>query len=166
MKELKTALNDIELHTTSSKWTIVLIWIPSEVSAEFQWITTVPLVTFSKLDLHSAKLGKVFAGRWGAQGQSIRSLMMPMEQVWTRLSHKILTSSSSSLTSTKYAQNLGVIFDDKLNFSDHVASVLRSCRFTLYSNRKIRPYPTQNSTQLIPTIPIMQYELFALFPGT
>ena len=73
---------------------------------------------------------------------------------------------SSSLTPTKYARNLGVIFDDQLNFSEHVASVLRSCRFTLYSNRKIRPYPTQNSTQLIPTIPIMQYELFALFPGT
>lgn len=56
---------------------------------------------------------------------------------------------SSSLNPTKYAQNLGVIFDDQLNFSKHVVSVRRSCRFTLYKIRKFRPYLTQYSIQLI-----------------
>ena len=49
---------------------------------------------------------------------------------------------STSLTPTKYARNMGVIFDDQLDFSEPVASVLRSCRFTLYNIQKIRPYLT------------------------
>ena len=44
---------------------------------------------------------------------------------------------SASLNPTKYAQNLGVIFDDQLHFSKHVVSVRRSCRFTLYKIQTI-----------------------------
>src|SRR4029434_213743 len=34
-------------------------------------------------------------------------------------------------------------------FTDHIASVSRSCRFALYNIRKIRPYLTQYATQLL-----------------
>ncbi|XP_049322989.1 uncharacterized protein LOC111197377 isoform X2 [Astyanax mexicanus] len=54
-----------------------------EVSAEFERITTVPLLTrfFSKLDLHSAKLLKVFAKRGGVQGRKIMQHVTAMAQV-------------------------------------------------------------------------------------
>ena len=44
---------------------------------------------------------------------------------------------------------MGVIIDDQLTFTDHIASVSRSCRFALFNIRKIRPYLTQNATQLL-----------------
>src|SRR4029434_7406782 len=47
------------------------------------------------------------------------------------------------------ARNLGVIIDDQLTFTDHIASVSRSCHFALYNIRKIRPYLTQYATQLL-----------------
>src|SRR4029434_4616308 len=50
---------------------------------------------------------------------------------------------------SKTASNLGVIIDDQLTFTDHIASVSRSCRFALYNMRKIRPYLTQYATQLL-----------------
>ncbi|XP_062378801.1 uncharacterized protein LOC134067515 [Sardina pilchardus] len=56
---------------------------------------------------------------------------------------------SSALTPTRSARNLGVIIDDQLTFSEHVASIAKSCRYTLYNIRKIRPYLTQDSTQLL-----------------
>src|SRR4029434_9503416 len=49
----------------------------------------------------------------------------------------------------KTARNLGVIIDDQLTFTDHIASVSRSCRFALFNIRKIRPYLTQYATQLL-----------------
>ncbi len=36
---------------------------------------------------------------------------------------------SSTITPSKQARNLGVVIDDKLNFSDHIAKTARSCRF-------------------------------------
>src|SRR4029434_331089 len=42
-----------------------------------------------------------------------------------------------------------VIIDDQLTFTDHIASVSRSCRFALFNIRKIRPYLTQYATQLL-----------------
>src|SRR4029434_9191897 len=42
-----------------------------------------------------------------------------------------------------------VIIDDQLTFTDHIASVSRSCRFALFNTRKIRPYLTQYATQLL-----------------
>src|SRR4029434_3059428 len=53
------------------------------------------------------------------------------------------------LVPSKTARNLGVIIDDQLTFTAHIASVSRSCRFALYNIRKIRPYLTQYATQLL-----------------
>ncbi|XP_049341258.1 uncharacterized protein LOC111194762 isoform X2 [Astyanax mexicanus] len=55
----------------------------TEVSAEFERITTVPLLSrfFSKLDRHSAKLLKVFAKRGGVQGRKIMQHVTAMAQV-------------------------------------------------------------------------------------
>jgi len=56
---------------------------------------------------------------------------------------------SLSLVPSKTTKNLGVIIDDQLTFTDHIASVSRSCRFALYNIRKIRLYLTQYTTQLL-----------------
>ncbi len=40
---------------------------------------------------------------------------------------------SSTITSSKTARNLGVVIDDKLNFSDHIAKTARSGKFALYN---------------------------------
>ncbi|XP_071348004.1 uncharacterized protein [Trachinotus anak] len=53
------------------------------------------------------------------------------------------------LAPTKVVRNLGVMIDDQLTFSNHVASVARSCRYALYNIRKIRPYLIQHTTQLL-----------------
>ena len=49
---------------------------------------------------------------------------------------------SLSLAPSKAARNLGVIIDDYLTFTDHIASVSRSCGFALFNIHKIRPYLT------------------------
>src|SRR4029434_6613122 len=46
----------------------------------------------------------------------------------------------------KTARNLGVIIDDQLTFTAHIASVSRSCRFALYN---IRELGSQYATQLL-----------------
>ncbi len=56
---------------------------------------------------------------------------------------------SSTITSSKTARNLGVVIDDKLNFSDHIAKTARSCRFALYNIRNIRPFISEQATQLL-----------------
>ncbi len=56
---------------------------------------------------------------------------------------------SSTITSSKTARNLGVVIDDKLNFSDHIAKTARSGRFALYNIRKIRPFLSEHATQLL-----------------
>ncbi len=56
---------------------------------------------------------------------------------------------SSTITPSKTARNLGVVIDDKLNFSDHIAKTARSCRFALYNNKKIRPFLSEHATQLL-----------------
>ncbi len=55
---------------------------------------------------------------------------------------------SSTITPSKTARNLGVVIDDKLNFSDHTAKTARSCRFALYNIKKIRPFLSEHATQL------------------
>ncbi len=40
---------------------------------------------------------------------------------------------SSTITPSKTARNLGVVIDDKLNFSDHITKTARSCRFALHN---------------------------------
>ncbi len=56
---------------------------------------------------------------------------------------------SSTITPLKTARNLGVVIDDKLNNSDHIAKTARSCRFALYNIRKIRPFLSEHATQLL-----------------
>ena len=53
------------------------------------------------------------------------------------------------VSSVPTARNLGVVLDSHLSFKEHIASVTRSCRFTLYNIRKIRPFLTQESAQLL-----------------
>src|SRR4029434_4694817 len=74
-------------------------------------------------------------------------MVFPAKQV---LHHNInIKIDSLSLVLSKTARNLWVIIDDQLTFTDHIASVSRSCCFALYNIRKIRPYLTQYDTQLL-----------------
>ncbi len=56
---------------------------------------------------------------------------------------------SSTINLSKTARNLGVVFDDKLNFTDHITKTARSCRFALYNIQKIRPFLSEHATQLL-----------------
>ncbi len=56
---------------------------------------------------------------------------------------------SSTITPSKTARNLGVVIDDKLNLSDHIAKNARSCKFALYNIKKIRPFLSEHATQLL-----------------
>ncbi len=44
---------------------------------------------------------------------------------------------------------LGVVIDDQLSFTDHIATTARSCRFALYNIRKIRPFLSEQAAQLL-----------------
>ncbi len=56
---------------------------------------------------------------------------------------------STTITRSKTAINLGVVIDDKLNFSDHIAKTARSSRFALYNIRKITPFLSEHASQLL-----------------
>ncbi len=56
---------------------------------------------------------------------------------------------SSTITPSKTARNLGVMIDDQLTFSDHIAKTARSCRFALYIIRTIRLFLSEHATQLL-----------------
>ena len=56
---------------------------------------------------------------------------------------------NASVTSAPKAKNLGVVLDSQLSFKAHITAVTRSCRFTLYNIRRIRPFLTQESAQLL-----------------
>ncbi|KAI4877248.1 hypothetical protein NFI96_014304, partial [Prochilodus magdalenae] len=53
------------------------------------------------------------------------------------------------ITPTEDARSLGVILDGQLSFSAHIANLTRSCRFLLYNIRRIRPFLSQEATQLL-----------------
>ncbi|KAI4879044.1 hypothetical protein NFI96_030942, partial [Prochilodus magdalenae] len=65
--------------------------------------------------------------------------------------HRDLTISfgNSFITPTEDARSLGVILDGQLSFSAHIANLTRSCRFLLYNIRRIRPFLSQEATQLL-----------------
>ena len=50
------------------------------------------------------------------------------------------------LSPTNTARNFGVMIDNGLTFTEHIAAVTKSCRFTLYNIRKIRPYLILSTT--------------------
>ncbi|XP_056615780.1 uncharacterized protein LOC130430647, partial [Triplophysa dalaica] len=56
---------------------------------------------------------------------------------------------TTTVTPSKTARNLGVIFDEQLSFNDHIAKTTRSCRYALSNIRKIRPYLTEHAAQLL-----------------
>ncbi len=55
---------------------------------------------------------------------------------------------TSTITLSKTGRNLGVMIDDQLTFSDHIAKTARSCRFALFSI-KIRPFLSEHASQLL-----------------
>ncbi|MEL7079446.1 MAG: reverse transcriptase family protein [Cyanobacteria bacterium J06582_2] len=60
-----------------------------------------------------------------------------------------ITIEDTVVTPTRTARNLGVTLDDQLSFSAHISSVTRSCRFMLYNIRKIRPFLTAETAQVL-----------------
>uniref|UniRef100_A0A9J8BXA0 Reverse transcriptase domain-containing protein n=1 Tax=Cyprinus carpio carpio TaxID=630221 RepID=A0A9J8BXA0_CYPCA len=56
---------------------------------------------------------------------------------------------SSTITPSSTARNLGVVMNYQLSFTDHIATTTRSCRFALYNIRKIRPFLSEQATQLL-----------------
>ncbi len=56
---------------------------------------------------------------------------------------------SSTITPSRTARNLGVVIDDQLSFTDHIATTAQSCRFALYNIRKIRPFLSEQAAQLL-----------------
>ncbi|KAI4893115.1 hypothetical protein NFI96_020622 [Prochilodus magdalenae] len=53
------------------------------------------------------------------------------------------------ITPTEDTRSLGVILDGQLSFSAHITKLTRSCRFFLYNIRRIRPFLSQEATQLL-----------------
>ncbi|KAI4878090.1 hypothetical protein NFI96_027884, partial [Prochilodus magdalenae] len=56
---------------------------------------------------------------------------------------------NSLITPTEDTRSLGVILDGQLSFSAHIMNLTRSCRFLLYNIRRIRPFLSQEATQLL-----------------
>ncbi|XP_057216904.1 uncharacterized protein LOC130570562 [Triplophysa rosa] len=56
---------------------------------------------------------------------------------------------NTTITASKTARNLGVIFDEQLPFNDHIAKTMWSCRYALFNIRKVRPYLTEHAAQLL-----------------
>lgn len=46
-------------------------------------------------------------------------------------------------------RTLGVVLDDQLNFTDHIATTACSCRFSLNNIRKIKPFLSEHTAQLL-----------------
>uniref|UniRef100_A0A8C1UNY9 Reverse transcriptase domain-containing protein n=1 Tax=Cyprinus carpio TaxID=7962 RepID=A0A8C1UNY9_CYPCA len=61
--------------------------------------------------------------------------------------HNFTIKLGTSTTTT--ARNLGVMIDDQLTFSDHIAKTVRSCRFALFNIKKIRPFLSEHAAQLL-----------------
>ncbi|KAJ8405788.1 hypothetical protein AAFF_G00312250, partial [Aldrovandia affinis] len=58
-------------------------------------------------------------------------------------------SSDTLVTSSPCVKNLGVVMDNRLSLSKNIAAVSRACRFYRYNIRRIRPFLTTYSTQLL-----------------
>ncbi len=51
--------------------------------------------------------------------------------------------------SFKNNQKLGVMIDDQLTFSDHIAKTAQSCRFSVFNIKKIRLFLSEHDSQLL-----------------
>ncbi len=77
-------------------------------------------------------------------------LMVRSSHVYTSLYFNFsIQLGSSTITPSRTARNLGVVIDDQLSFTDHIATTARSCRFALYNIRKIRPFLSEQAAQLL-----------------
>ncbi|XP_077937991.1 uncharacterized protein LOC144383603 [Gasterosteus aculeatus] len=56
---------------------------------------------------------------------------------------------NSVLTPTSTAKNLGVTLDNQLSLTPNITATTRSCRYTLYNIRRIRPLLTQKAAQVL-----------------
>ncbi len=56
---------------------------------------------------------------------------------------------SSTITPSKIDRNLGVMIDDQLTSSDHIAKSSWSCRFALFNIKKIRPFLSEHASQFL-----------------
>lgn len=56
---------------------------------------------------------------------------------------------SSTITPFRMARILGVVIDDQLDFKDHIARTIRTCRYIFYNIRKIKPFLSEHAMQLI-----------------
>ncbi len=54
-----------------------------------------------------------------------------------------------TITPSKTARNLGVVIDDQLTFSDHMAKTALAYRFALFNIKKIRPFLSEHASQLL-----------------
>ncbi|XP_056594083.1 uncharacterized protein LOC130413131 [Triplophysa dalaica] len=63
--------------------------------------------------------------------------------------HLTLELRSSTITPIKYARNLGVMFDDQLQFNSYIAATTGTYRYVLYNIRKIRPFLAEHASQLL-----------------
>ncbi len=77
---------------------------------------------------------------------TICKLLYTVEKVLCNFSIQL---GSSTITPSRTARNLGVVIDDQLSFTDHIATMARSCRFALYNIRKIRPFLSEQAAQLL-----------------
>ncbi|KAJ8351805.1 hypothetical protein SKAU_G00232810 [Synaphobranchus kaupii] len=60
-----------------------------------------------------------------------------------------ITVDGTMVAASRSARNQGMVLDDQLDFMKHIRSTAWSCRFLLYNIRRIRPYLTTYSTQLL-----------------
>ncbi|KAF7696393.1 hypothetical protein C0J45_14605, partial [Silurus meridionalis] len=56
---------------------------------------------------------------------------------------------NSLLSPSATARNLGVTMDNELSFFPHVANVVCSCRFLLYTIRRIQPFLSTKAAQML-----------------
>ncbi|XP_064180923.1 uncharacterized protein LOC135249320 isoform X5 [Anguilla rostrata] len=70
-------------------------------------------------------------------------------QSWMDNHHLKLNPGDTVVSSSPTANNLGVVMDNRLPLSQNIAAVSRTCRFFLYNIRRIRPFLTTYSTQLL-----------------
>ncbi|MGH0167352.1 UNVERIFIED_CONTAM: hypothetical protein FKN15_052392 [Acipenser sinensis] len=56
---------------------------------------------------------------------------------------------STMLSPSSSAKNLGVTLDPFLSYSQHISTLARTCRFFLSNIRRIQPFLTNYSTQLL-----------------
>ncbi|KAG7477287.1 hypothetical protein MATL_G00092550 [Megalops atlanticus] len=60
-----------------------------------------------------------------------------------------VTVDGTTVTPSTLVKSLGVTLNNRLDFTDYISQTARSCQFLLYNIRRIRPFLTTYSTQLL-----------------